>query len=150
MFQRLLPFEPARAGGESMRAPAACWCARGGGVHRDVPVDLPCRVGRGLDLVKQSFPGSVGRPKPMALVDRLPRPEPLWQITPVNPGPNPVKNPVDHLSMITPPPTPTVTHRQERPKSLPLGVRQIATLSPPHSGNNEQIRRKSHDRPDSS
>lgn len=46
-----------------------------GGVDRGVPIDLACRVGRGLDLVEQTFPRSVGRPQPVAFIDGLPRTE---------------------------------------------------------------------------
>lgn len=95
-------------------------------------------------------PRAVRRPQPVALVNGLPRPEPLRRIAPLHPGPNPVKNPVDHLPMITPSPAPTIAHRQERPQPLPLSVRQLTTLSPPHARYNEQIRRQSPDRPDSS
>ncbi len=109
---------------------------------------LPRR--RGLNLLQQPFPGSVSGPEPMALVDRLPRTGPLRQITPVHPGPYPVQNPVDHLPVITPPPTPPVAHRQERPQPLPLGIRKTASLTLPHTQGNDPIRRPSHDRPDSS
>lgn len=68
--------------------------AHDGGIHRDVPVDLADRVGCCLELLQQSLPGAVRRPEPMALVDRLPRPEPLRQIAPVHPGPHPVQDPV--------------------------------------------------------
>lgn len=78
------------------------------GVHRDIPVDLTCRVGRGLDLLEKAFPGSVSRPKAMAFLNGLPRPEPFGQVTPLNSGPHPVQDPVDHLPVIPPPATTTV------------------------------------------
>lgn len=110
------------------------------GVHRDVPVDLPCDVGRRLGLLQQPFPRSVCRPQPVALIDRPPWPEPFRQVTPLHPGPHP-----DHLSMIPPPATPAVAHRQERPQSFPLLICQI---TPPHDQNNDHSNRQSHDRPD--
>ena len=71
--------------------------ADAGGVDRDVPVDLACGVGRGLDLLEQTFPGAVGRPQAVAFVDGLPRAEPFGQIAPLLPGPHPVQDLVDHL-----------------------------------------------------
>src|SRR6478735_11456314 len=105
-----------------------------GGVDRDVPVDLTCRVGRGLDLLEQTLPRPVRRPQSMAFVDGLPRPGPLGQVTPLHPGPHPVQNPVDHLLVVTPPATMPVADRQERPQPFPLGITQIA---PPHTRIND-------------
>ncbi|KUL71273.1 MULTISPECIES: hypothetical protein [unclassified Streptomyces] len=50
---------------------AALMRADDGGVDRDVPVDLACGVGRGLDPLEQTFPGAVGRPQAMAFVNGL-------------------------------------------------------------------------------
>ena len=83
----------------------------------------------GLDLLEQTLPRPVGRPQPVAFIDRLPRPEPFGQVTPLNTGPNPVQNPGDHLPVVPPPATTPVADRQERPQPFPLGIRQI---SPPH------------------
>ena len=90
----------------------------------------PVRVGGGLDLLEQVFPGAVRRPQPMALVHGLPRAEPLGKVAPVRPGPDPVENPVDHLSVITPPSAPPIADRQKRPQLLPLSVCKI---TPPHA-----------------
>lgn len=103
--------------------------ADNGGVHRDVPVDLTRRIGCGLDLLEQSLPSTVGGPQAMALIDGLPWAEPFWQVTPLHTGSHPVQNPVDHLSVIPPPPTTPVADRQERPQPFPLSIRQI---TPPH------------------
>ena len=103
--------------------------ADNGGVDRDVPVDLACGVGRGLDLLERTFPGSVGRPQAVAFVDGLPRPETFGQVTPLHPGPHSVQNPVDHLPVIAPPATTPVTDRQERPQSFPFSIAQV---TPPH------------------
>ncbi|GLU47298.1 hypothetical protein Nans01_16490 [Nocardiopsis ansamitocini] len=105
-----------------------------GGVDRDVPVDLPSRVGLGPDLPEQAFPGSVGRPQKVTFVDRLPRAEPFGQVTPLNAGPHPAQNPVDHLPVIPSPATTPVTDRQERLQAFPLDIRQIA---PPHAHIND-------------
>jgi len=99
--------------------------AHNGGVDRDVLVDLPSRIGLGLDLLEQAFPGSVGRPQAVAFVDRLPRAEPFGQVTPLNAGPHSVQNPVDQLPVIPPPATTPVADRQERPQPFPLDIRQI-------------------------
>lgn len=104
-------------------------CPHDGGVDRDVPVDLLSRVGLGLDLLEQAFPRSVGRPQAVAFIHRLPWAEPFGQVTPLNAGPHPVRNPVDHLPVIPPPATTPVADRQERPQPFPLGIRPIA---PPH------------------
>lgn len=151
MFQRLAPLWD----GEGRRRVGAgagrvLVRAHDGGIHRDIPVDLAHRVGLSLDLLQQPFPGAVRRPEPMALIDRFPRPEPLRQITPVHPGPHPVQYPVDHLPVVTPAPAPTIADGQERPQPFPLRVRQITVFTPPHTRDNDPIRRQSHDRPDSS
>lgn len=118
-----------------------------GGVDRDVPVDLTSRVGLGLNPLKQTFPGAVARPQPMSLINGLPRSEPFGQVTPLNPGPHPMQNPVDHLPVIPPPATAPVTNRQERPQPFPLGIRQI---TPPNVHINDPDKQQSHDRPDKS
>lgn len=61
----------------------------------------------------------------MPLVHRLPRPEPLRQVTPLRPRPNPEQHTVDHLPVVTPPTAPTAHLGQERPQPLPLLIRQI-------------------------
>lgn len=100
-----------------------------GGVHRDVPVDLTGCVGRGLDLLQQTFPRPVRRPQPVPFIHGLPRPEAFRQVTPLHPGPHSVQNPVDHLPVIAPPATTPVTDRQERPQSFPFSIAQV---TPPH------------------
>jgi hypothetical protein len=106
----------------------------GGGVHRDIPIDLAGRVGGGLDLLEQPLPGAVRRPQPVVLVHGLPRPVALRKIAPVCPDPDPKEDPIDHLSVIPPPSTSTITDRQEGPQPFPLGIRQIALT---HAVNNE-------------
>lgn len=46
-------------------------------------------------------------------------------------GPYPVKDPVDHLTMVSPTPAPPIAHRQVRPKPFPLGIREMAAFLPP-------------------
>lgn len=62
-------------------------------------------------------------------MDGLPRAEPLGKVTPLHAGPHPVQDPVDHLPVVPPSATTSVTHRQERLQPLPLTVGQIPTTS---------------------
>lgn len=80
-------------------------------------------------LLEQTLPRPVGRPQPVAFIDGLPGREPFGQVTPLHAGPHSVQNPVDHLPVVPPPATTTVTDRQERPQPFPLGIREI---TPPH------------------
>lgn len=126
-----------------MRAPAACWCARTMvELTETSPVDLTGGIGRGLDLLEQKLPGSVGGPQPVAFIDGLPRPEPFGQVTPLHAGPHPVQNPVDHLPMVPPPARTPVADRQERPQPFSLGITQI---TPPHDRKNDPDRCRSQD-----
>lgn len=118
-----------------------------GGIDRDVPIDFTLSVGGGLNLLEQTLPGPVCRPQPMPFVDRFPRPEPIGQVTPLNTGPHPVQNPVNHLPVIPSPATTPVADRQKRPQPSPLGIRQI---TPPHTHINDPDAEQSHDRPDKS
>lgn len=68
------------------------------------------------------------------VIDRLPRAEPFGQVTPLHAGPDPVKDPVDHLPVVPPPATTPVADRQERPQPFPLGITEI---TPPHVPVNE-------------
>ncbi len=83
----------------------------------------------------------------MAFIDRLPWPKPFRQVPPLHAGPNPVQNPVDHLSMVPPPAATPVTDRQKRPQPVPLGITQIV---PPHVHINDLTTEQSPERPDKS
>lgn len=120
-------------------------CPDDRGVHRDVPIDLTGRVRLSLELLEQALPRSVRGPQPVALVDRLPRAEPLGQVAPVHAGPHAVKDPVDHLPVVPSPATTPVADRQERSQPFPLGICQV---TPRHTRTNDQDKRKSHDRPE--
>jgi hypothetical protein len=65
---------------------------------------------------------AVGFPPGTPLRDRLPWPVPLRQITPRSPRPQASQHPLDHLSVITPRPSPTVQHRQQRSCPLPRRI----------------------------
>jgi hypothetical protein len=65
----------------------------------------------------------------VVFVDSLLRAESLGQVPPLNAGPHPVQNSVDHLTVIPPLAATAAAHRKERPQPFPFGIRQI---SPPH------------------
>src|SRR6266487_806287 len=73
----------------------------------------------------------------MPLIHGLPRPEPLRKIPPRQTRPYPEQHPVDHPPMITPPPTPVVTDRQERLQPLPLLITEVTP--PIHNPTNESV-----------
>src|SRR4249919_2417664 len=64
----------------------------------------------------------------MPIIDGLPVPEPLRQITPRAPRPGPEEDPVNHPPMIRPPATAWRIGRQEHPQALPLLISQIMTI----------------------
>jgi hypothetical protein len=70
-------------------------------------------IGDGLEVVEQSFPGAIGRPAQVALVDGLPRAERFREFSPLHPGAKPVDDPVDHLAVVPPQAASVVAHRQQ-------------------------------------
>jgi hypothetical protein len=98
-------------------------------VDGHVPVHIADGIDLGLDPPKQPLPGAVRRPAAMPLVNGLPGAVPVRQVTPLHARPDPVQHPVDHLPMIPPPATAAVAHRQQRLEPLPLGIRQITSMS---------------------
>src|SRR5512140_990088 len=64
----------------------------------------------------------------MPVIDGLPVPESLRQITPRAPRPGPEEDPVDHLAVIGPPATARRIGRQEPPQALPLLISQVMTI----------------------
>ncbi|GAA1089097.1 hypothetical protein GCM10009663_36010 [Kitasatospora arboriphila] len=64
----------------------------------------------------------------MPLVHRLPQPAALRQIAALHTCPDPVQHSVDYLPVVPPPATASVSHRQKRLKSLPLGASQITPV----------------------
>lgn len=58
------------------------------------------------------------------------------QITPLHPGPHPMKDPVGHLTMITSSAAPPVAHQRERSHLLQLAIRQTLPRFPPHDRTN--------------
>src|SRR6266566_8509691 len=64
----------------------------------------------------------------MPVIDGLPVPEPLRQITPRVPGPGPEEDPIDHLPVIGPPATARRISGQEPPQAIPLLISQIMAI----------------------
>jgi len=95
------------------------------GVDVDIPVDAARSIHDGLDVLEQPFPGVVGRPQLMPLLDRLPRAETLGQRAPLAAGAEPVNDPVDHLAVVPPSAAPIVARGQQRLQHRPLLVREI-------------------------
>lgn len=84
------------------------------GVHRHRPVQLTGRVRPHLKVSEQFVPGAISGEPMMPLPHRLPRPEPLGQVTPRDPSPQPIDDPFDHLTVIAKrPATLTVRGRQQ-------------------------------------
>jgi hypothetical protein len=96
------------------------------GIHTHGPVDLPVRVGLrqqpGQDLVPGAIPGIPAVPLP----DRALRPEVLdRQVTPRDPGPIPVDDPLDDASVVPERmPAPARVRRQQRLDPFPLLIGQ--------------------------
>lgn len=78
-------------------------------------------------MFQQPRPGSVRLPARKALVDGLPGPVALGQITPRSPGPQPPQHTVDHLAVITPRATTPIHLRQQGLYPRPRRVRQLAS-----------------------
>lgn len=88
-----------------------------GRINRDVPVESTGGIDLGLHLLKQPFPGSDGRPAPVALVEGLAWPVAFRQVPPLHPGPHPVQDAVDHV---------TVVGGEQMPDAVRAGVGRMA------------------------
>src|SRR5215217_5042137 len=84
------------------------------GVNLGVPVQLPSPIGLGPQGGLDAGPGAVGLPAHEPLVDRLPRPRPLGQIPPRDPGAGPEHDAVEDRAVIPPTPTPLGRHRWQQ------------------------------------
>ena len=97
------------------------------GVHAHPPVDATVRVRVSLRGRQDLVPRPIAGETRVALPRGLPRPEPLGKITPRDPGPIPVNDPLDDLAMI-PPRTRAARHlRHQRADHRPLLIRQLST-----------------------
>ncbi len=88
-------------------------------VHtHDAPVDAALHVGIGLQSLKDSCPGAVGRPASMPIMNGLPAPETRRKIPPGNACPQTEKNAVDHCPVV-----PSARNPSDRP-SAPSSTRR--------------------------
>src|SRR5687767_4582563 len=113
-----------------------------GGVHRDQPVQLPGGVGLGLIASQQLGPRAIGAPASQSLIGGLPGPEPLGQLPPRCTGAVLPADRLDHLPVITPPPTPTtrrgrLQRRHPRPRLIGDHGPMLAHESQPADFNRE-------------
>ncbi len=69
-------------------------------IDAHVPFHLTGRVGLGDQPGMDPIPGAVETESLVPLPDRLPRPERDRQISPRDPGPEPVDDPLDHLAVV--------------------------------------------------
>ena len=112
---------PARAGGMLVRADH-----RGIGAER--PVLALGLIAADPQPVQDLLPGPVTRPAAMPVIDSLPVPEPLRQVTLRATGPGPEEDPVDHHPVVGPPAAPQRIGGQEHPQPLPFLIRQIVAI----------------------
>src|SRR5699024_12511445 len=97
------------------------------GVHRYLPVDETGPVGLGEQRPQDLVPGPITTEAAVPLPDRLPRPVARRQITPGDPGPVPVDDPLQDHPMVPVRSTPAaIRRRHHRLKTLPLCI--------PHTG----------------
>jgi hypothetical protein len=76
------------------------------GVDGNDPVEAAFGVGLGEQGCEDLLPGAVGGPLPQAVVGALPRAEVPGQVHPRRAGAVLERDRVDHLPVITPPPSP--------------------------------------------
>jgi hypothetical protein len=115
-----------------------------GRVHRDRQ-PLSRHVAASLQFRQHPTPGAVGRPTPMAVVDRLPTPVGSRQIPQRRARPSPPQHPLDHLPMIPPRPTPARRPtRQQRLQSNPFHIGQVMTIMHTPATAAAQIRLRKH------
>ncbi len=100
------------------------------GVDRHHPIEPARRVGLPLHLGEQPVPGAVVRPPGEPLIDRVPLPEPLRQITPRRTRPVLPRHPLNRETMIRPRPRPPRHRRHQRLQNGPHLVRDLATRHP--------------------
>ena len=93
------------------------------GVDLGVPVQLPSPIRLGAQRGLDPAPGPIALPARKPLVDRLPGPIPLRQVSPGHPGADPEQDAVEDLAVVPPPPTPLRGHRwQQRGQPRPLRI----------------------------
>lgn len=70
------------------------------GIDAEVPLDFPSGVGQGDEMGVDPVPGSVSAEPLVTIPDRLPRTELGGQVTPRDPGAEPIDDPLQDLSVI--------------------------------------------------
>src|SRR5262245_35012949 len=94
------------------------------GIDLGSPVQIARSVRVGLQPLLDPCPRPVGLPPSEPVVAGLPRPIPLWDLTPLRAVVYPPENPVDHLPVIPPPTAALRSHaRQQRHQPSPLRIR---------------------------
>jgi hypothetical protein len=93
------------------------------GVDAEVPLDLASGVGQRNQVSVDPVPGPVSAEPLVTLPHRLPRTELSRQVTPGDPGAEPVDDPLQDLPVIPEGPMPPVPDRHQR---LDLGPMSIA------------------------
>lgn len=108
-------------------------------VDRDHPLDLADRIVLDDHLVQDLLPGAVRGPQSQPFMCGLPGAVPFGQVTPRCTGAQLPQDRVDHLPMITPPPTPA-RYRQQRFNPRPRPIRQFTPTC--HRPRSNQTSRK--------
>ena len=93
-----------------------------GGVDAQVPLDVPVGIGHSNQMGVDPVPGPVGAESLVTLPDCLPRTELSRQVTPGDPGAEPVDDPFHDLSVIAKRPMTPMPYRHERLDLGPLSI----------------------------
>lgn len=94
-------------------------------VNTDRPVDSSCSIGGTLQVGQEPVPGAVPPPAHEPVIGGLPGAVASREIPPPGPGPQLPENATDHLSVVTPLPTPLPIGRQERREAPPHPICQL-------------------------
>lgn len=93
------------------------------GVHAEVPLDLASGVGQRDQMGVNPVPGPISAESLVPFPDRLPRTELARQVTPSDPGTEPIDDPLQHLTMVSEGP---MTPMSDWHQGLDLGPLSIA------------------------
>jgi len=103
-----------------------------GGVDLGSPIEVSGRVRVGLQPLLDPGPGTVLLPARKPVVAGFRRPVPLGDLIPLGAVVDTPQNPVEHLPVITPPPTTLRRHgRQQRLQTHPVLISQITSHNTP-------------------
>ena len=102
------------------------------GVDLGTPVEISGRVRVGLQPLLDPCPGAIGFPAGEPVVAGFRRSVAFRDLIPLRAIVDPPQDPIDHLPVITPPPTTLEHHgRQQRLQPLPLLISQITSHNTP-------------------